>query len=126
MSLLVGNADAQVSWVWPQNYPSVGTTKQDFLNWLNSTRAQYGLRPVSYDVSLEADCHQNNLMQAAYGLGHFWMGRASRQNASAVSEFGKVGPCWMTSLGHRAALLDPNIQWIAIAQYGFYTTFSAY
>lgn len=119
-------AKAQVSWVWPDQFVSVGDTKLDFHNWLNNERAIRGLQPLNYDVSLEADCHQNNLWQAVYGLGHFYFGRAIRQNASAVTDFGKVGPCWMTSAGHYAALMDPNVQWYAIMQYGIYTTFSAY
>lgn len=128
ISLISGNtqANAQISWVWPQNYPSVGNTKQDFMNWLNSTRAIHGLPAVGYDINLERDCHQNNLQQMSFGLGHFWMGQARRQNASAIAEFGKVGPCWMDSPGHRAALLDPTIRFFAITQYGVYTTFSAY
>jgi uncharacterized protein YkwD len=32
----------------------------------------------------------------------------------------------MGSPAHRAALLDPTIQWIGIAAYGAYWTFNAY
>lgn len=122
----VSNANAQVSWVWPQNFPSVGTTKQDFMNWLNNERNKKGLASIGYDASLETDCHQNNLLQQIYGCGHYFMGRARRQNASAVPEFGKVGPCWVVSPGHYDALFDPTIRFFAITQYGVYTTFSAY
>lgn len=119
-------ANAQVTWVYPQNYPSVCSDANGFTQWLNSVRSTYGLPPVGYDASLEADCHQNNLWQAARGMGHHFFGRARRQNASAVPDFGKVGPCWMDSPGHRAAMLDPNIRFIAITYYAGYTTFSAY
>lgn len=119
-------ANAQVSYVYWQYYPSIGTTKQDFLNWLNHERSIRGLSAVGYDANLDQHSHYNNVLQNSYGMGHHYFGPIRRQNASAVPDFGRVGPCWMTSPGHYAALMDPTIRWISICQYGVYTTFSAY
>jgi uncharacterized protein YkwD len=96
-----------------------------FTNWLNNTRAAYGLPAVGYDPNLESWASQNNAQQAAYGMGHFVMGPARRQNA-AVGGFPGIESMWMASGGHRAALLDPTIRWIGIAAYGAYWTFNAY
>lgn len=125
-NIFSGESRAQVSWVYWQNLPSVGSTKQDFLNWLNNERATRGLRPVQYDTSLDAESNWNSYLQSINGLGHWYQLRAIRQNASAVPDFGRVGPAWLQSTPHAAALFDPNISWISIMMYGTYTTFSAY
>lgn len=96
-----------------------------FLNWLNATRASYGLSAVGYDPNLEAWAAQNSAQQASSGIGHFVMGPARRQN-SAMGGFPGIESMWMASPAHRAALLDPTIQWIGIAAYGAYWTFNAY
>ncbi len=96
-----------------------------FLGWLNATRASYGLSAVGYDPNLEAWAAQNSAQQAASGIGHFVMGPARRQN-SAMGGFPGIESMWMASPAHRAALLDPTIQWIGIAAYGAYWTFNAY
>ncbi len=96
-----------------------------FLNWLNSTRAAYGLPAVGYDPNLESWAAMNSAEQASRGIGHFVMGPARRQN-SAMGGFPGVESMWMASPAHRAALLDPTIQWIGIAAYGAYWTFNAY
>ncbi|MHB1560372.1 MAG: CAP domain-containing protein [Isosphaeraceae bacterium] len=96
-----------------------------FLSWLNSTRAAYGLSAVGYDANLESWASANNAQQAARGMGHYVMGPARRQN-SAMGGFPGVEAMWMASPAHRAALLDPTIQWIGIAGYGAYWTFNAY
>lgn len=96
-----------------------------FLSWLNSTRASYGLSAVGYDPNLESWASANNAQQAARGMGHYVMGPARRQN-SAMGGFPGVESMWMASPAHRAALLDPTIQWIGIAGYGAYWTFNAY
>ncbi|WP_165234617.1 CAP domain-containing protein [Aquisphaera insulae] len=95
-----------------------------FLSWLNSTRASYGLAPVSLDQNLSNWAAQNNNAQLARGLGHFVMGPARRQNSAAGGVF--PGAMWMASPAHRAALLDPTITWIGIAAAGAYWTFNAY
>lgn len=94
-----------------------------FLNWLNATRAGYGLSAVGHDPNLSAWAAQNNSHQAARGIGHFVMGPARRQNAAMGSN---PWTMWMNSGGHRAALLDPTIRWIGIAAYGAYWTYNAY
>jgi uncharacterized protein YkwD len=96
-----------------------------FLNWLNSTRAAYGLPAVGYDPNLESWAAMNSAEQASRGIGHFVMGPARRQN-SAMGGFPGIESMWMNSPAHRAALLDPTIQWIGIAAYGAYWTFNAY
>lgn len=97
-----------------------------FLGWLNATRAAYGLPAVGYDPNLESWAQVNNAQQAVSGMGHHVMGPARRQNAAMGMGFPGVESAWMSSPGHRAALLDPTIQWIGIAAYGAYWTFNAY
>jgi len=96
-----------------------------FTAWLNATRAAYGLAAVGYDPNLESWAAMNSAQQASSGLGHFVMGPARRQN-SAMGGFPGIESMWMASPAHRAALLDPSIQWIGIAVYGAYWTFNAY
>jgi uncharacterized protein YkwD len=96
-----------------------------FTAWLNATRAAYGLPAVGYDPNLESWAAMNNNSQAAYGIGHFVMGPARRQN-SAMGGFPGIESMWMASPAHSAALLDPTIRWIGIASYGAYWTFNAY
>ncbi len=96
-----------------------------FVNWLNATRAQYGLRAVGYDQNLTNWAAQNNAQQNARGLGHFVMGPARRQN-SAMGSSASIGAMWMSSPAHRAALLDPTISFVGIAGAGAYWTFNAY
>ncbi len=96
-----------------------------FLNWLNATRASYGLSAVGHDPNLSSWAAMNNNQQASSGIGHFVMGPARRQN-SAMGGFPGIESMWMASPAHRAALLDPTIRWIGIAGLGAYWTFNAY
>ena len=96
-----------------------------FTNWLNATRAAYGLAPVGYDPNLAGWAQVNNSHQNAYGMGHHVMGPARRQN-SAMGDYMSVPGMWMSSPAHREALLDPTIRWIGIAGLGAYWTFNAY
>ncbi len=96
-----------------------------FTNWLNATRAQYGLRAVGFDPNLAAWCNSNNAQQASRGMGHHVMGPARRQNC-AMGAYANIGAMWLSSPAHRAALLDPSISWIGIAGWGTYWTFNAY
>ncbi len=95
-----------------------------FTNWLNTTRAQYGLGAVGYDPNLSGWAAQNNAQQQSRGMGHYVMGSARRQN-SATGNYAQIGAMWMASPPHRAALLDPTIRWIGIAGLGAYWTFNA-
>ena len=95
-----------------------------FTNWLNATRAAYGLPAVGYDPNLSSWAAMNNNQQASHGIGHFVMGTAPRQN-SAMGGFPGVESMWMVSPAHRAALLDPTIRWIGIAGLCAYWTFNA-
>jgi uncharacterized protein YkwD len=95
-----------------------------FTAWLNATRARYGLAAVSYDPGLAAWAAANNAEQLRRGMGHWVMGAARRQN-SGTGAFSDMGPMWMNSTLHRAALLDPAIRRIGIAGAGPYWTFSA-
>ncbi len=95
-----------------------------FTNWLNSTRASYGLPAVGYDPNLTNWANVNNSHQSSRGMGHYVMGPARRQN-SAMGSYGTIGGMWMASPAHRAALLDPTIRFIGIAGMGAYWTFNA-
>ena len=88
-----------------------------FLNWLNATRAAYGLSAVGHDPNLSSWAAVNNNHQASSGIGHFVMGPARRQN-SAMGGFPGIETMWMASPAHRAALLVPTIRWIGIAGAG--------
>lgn len=97
------------------------SNEQNFLNWLNSTRARYGLPAVGYDQNLANWAMQNNAQQSRRGIGHFVMGPARRQNA-AMGSASNIGSMWMASPAHRAALLDPNMRWIGLAGWGSWWT----
>lgn len=94
-----------------------------FLNWLNQTRAAYGLPAVAYDQNLANWAHANNVQQHSRGMGHHVL-PCRRQNAG-WGNLSSVPGMWMASPGHRAALLDPSIRWIGIASLGAYVTFNA-
>lgn len=96
-----------------------------FLAWLNGVRGQYGLPAVEYSAVVEADCHQNNLHQAARGMNHWYMGCHRRQNAAWNLGFPGVESAWMGSPGHSSALLDPTIRFVGIAWLNGYCTFGA-
>lgn len=96
-----------------------------FTQWLNATRASYGLPAVGYDPNLTNWAAVNNSQQNARGIGHYVMGPARRQN-SAMGSFSSIGAMWMNSPAHRAALLDPTIRWIGLAGSGAYWTFNAF
>ena len=96
-----------------------------FTNWLNATRASYGLPAVGYDPNLANWANVNNSHQSSRGMGHYVMGPARRQN-SAMGSYTTIGGMWMASPAHRAALLDPTIRFIGIAGMGAYWTFNAY
>ena len=96
-----------------------------FVNWLNTTRAQYGLSAVGYDPNLTNWAAMNNNHQSSRGMGHYVMGPARRQN-SAMGAYANIGAMWMASPAHRAALLDPTIRFVGIAGAGAYWTYNAY
>lgn len=106
--------------VQPQAQP-VQAESSGFLNWLNSTRAQYGLAPVAYDPGLAADASVNSQRQASYGLGHWHLGSARRQN-SGMGPYSAMPGMWLASPAHRAALLDPSVRFAGLAgAAGFWT-----
>lgn len=92
--------------------------------WLNTQRAAYGLPALSHDPSLDSCCHQNNTHQLVRGLGHFFLGHATRQNAG-YGNYTTVVAMWMVSTAHRSAILDPCVRFYGIAGSGGYWTFSA-
>lgn len=96
-----------------------------FTNWLNSTRASYGLPMVVYDASLSGWAASNNASQAVHGLGHFVFGPARRQN-SGFGSSATIWPSWLGSPGHASALLDPSITVIGISENGGWWTYSAH
>ena len=97
-----------------------------FTNWLNATRATYGLPAVQHDPNLDAWCHTNNQHQNSRGMGHHVMGPARRQNSAwSPAGYARVPGMWLNSPGHRAALLDPTIRFVGIAGLGAYWTMNA-
>lgn len=105
---------------------SVPPEVQSFLGQLNAMRAQRGLSMVRYDAYCYNDASINNRFQLAHGIGHFFMGRARRQNAAiGQSSSYQVLIQWANSPGHADALFDPTIQFAAVAHDGHAWTFSA-
>jgi uncharacterized protein YkwD len=91
-----------------------------FLAWINAVRSRSGLRPVGWDQDMAADAAQNS----ARGFGHFFMGRARRQNAG-VGQLGAVESAWLQSPAHASAILDPSITAVGLAGVGGVWTFAA-
>ena len=86
-----------------------------FIAVLNRYRASAGLGPVAHDPELSAWASRNNEAQCARGLGHH-VNPGCRQNsgwnyADAIA----VAHGWMTSPGHRAAMLAYEITRVGIA-----------
>lgn len=91
-----------------------------FVAWINSVRSRSGLRPVAWSQDMAADAAQNS----ARGFGHFFMGRARRQNAG-VGQLGAVESAWLASPAHASAILDPSITAVGLAGVGGVWTFAA-
>lgn len=91
-----------------------------FAAWLNAERAARGLPPCGVDAGLCADAAENSRR----GFGHSYMGRARRQNAG-VGPLPTVCSMWVASPAHAAALFDPSITRIGLAQVGQVITFDA-
>jgi uncharacterized protein YkwD len=86
-----------------------------------------GLSPVAFGYDVYADACENNRQQRFRGMGHFFMGRARRQNAGmGQTSVQQILYAWMGSPGHAAALFDPTIRVAAVAHEGGAWTFSAY
>lgn len=95
-----------------------------FLAWLNATRAAHRLPAVAWDPGLASDAATNCAMQARRGLGHFFLGRARRQNCG-MGPFTAMPGLWMGDAPHRAALLDPSIRLVGLAGVGGFWTYCA-
>ncbi len=95
-----------------------------FVNWLCAQRAAVGLPGVTWDDGMAGAAAANNALQVVYGIGHWTMAGATRQNSAAMEWPGFLN-AWLGSPGHRAALLDPTIRWVGLAGSGIYWTFSA-
>jgi hypothetical protein len=91
-----------------------------FINQLNATRAQRGLRGVVHDANLDAWAQMNNYDQNARGLGHH-KNPGGVQNA-AMGHVASIFNMWMNSPAHRANMLSPNITRVGIACMGSYCT----
>ena len=89
--------------------------------WLNSARAQRGLRPLAYDPALAGDCATNSAM----GFGHGFFGRCRRQNAGQGA-LATVCGMWLASPAHASALFDPSCTAYGIAHVNGNWTFGAY
>ena len=119
-------AQATYTYAQPAQAQATGGDPYGFLNWLNATRAQYGLSAVGWDQNLvQLGRRRTARSRTSRGLGHFVMGPARRQN-SAMGSSSSIGSMWMNSPAHRAALLDPSIRFIGLAGAGAYWTYNAY
>jgi uncharacterized protein YkwD len=77
---------------------------------INGVRATYGLAALAYDSGLAGWAATNNQHQSSRGIGHYVMGYANRQNSAwNAIDCVSVVNMWMTSSGHRAAILDPGM-----------------
>jgi hypothetical protein len=86
-----------------------------FIALLNRYRSQAGLGPVAYDADLSAWASQNNAAQCGRGLGHH-VNPGCRQNSGwNYADAFAVAQGWMTSPGHRAAMLAYEITRVGIA-----------
>jgi len=92
-----------------------------FLNWINATRAQYGLGAVGWSSTLAYEASTNS----SFGFGHTYMGHARRQNVGMGSARA-VWPMWMADPPHRAAILDPSITAVGLAYTNGVWTYNAY
>lgn len=134
VALMIGSsAHAQLQVGPPLIYqtpaPSVTSTAPSpdtfgFTAWLNGVRSQRGLRAVACDAALCGWANANNAQQQVRGIGHYVMGPARRQN-SGMGSYSAVVGMWLKSPLHLAALLDPSITRIGIANCGSYWTYNA-
>lgn len=111
----------------PNGTNGLSAVKQEFMNWLNSERARRGLGQLKWSDDLDRDARQNNVLQNSRGLGHHHMPRA--RDGMAVQNSSMGGPStmasqWMNSSPHRANLLSPSINAMAVDCLGQYCTFN--
>lgn len=111
-------------WAYVPDAPVIVADPAGFVGWLNAERARRGLSPVSWDAALAADAATNNAYQSSRGLGHFYMGRARRQNAG-MGGLAQVESMWLADPPHAAAMLDPSIRLVGLAGSGAYWTYNA-
>lgn len=108
----------------PTYYPSVSVQSVGdtggLCNWLNSLRAARGLGGVSLSLELCQDAEANSRI----GFGHFFLGRARRQNVG-WGNLNQVCMMWARSPAHAAALLDPSITMVGFGVANNVVTFSA-
>ena len=91
-----------------------------FAAWLNGLRSARRLAPCAVSPELCADAAENSRR----GFGHAYMGRARRQNV-AWGSLATACAGWLDSPAHAAALFDPTITRIGLAQVGAVITFAA-
>lgn len=84
------------------------TDRFNFGALLNSYRASRGLRPLLYDPSIDAYCHQNNVAQSRRGLGHFVFGPGYKGQNAGVGQHSarQIAVDWWNSMGHRRCMLN--------------------
>lgn len=81
-----------------------------FTAWINGVRARYGLRALAWS----ADAAAHAAINSARGFGHSYMGGTRRQNVG-VGSLHVVETMWLSSPGHAAAILDPSVSEVGIA-----------
>ena len=104
----------------PPAAAATGVDPHSFACWLNGQRAARGLAPCGVSGQLCQDAAANS----SRGFGHTFFGTARRQNVG-MGPPAVVYNQWTNSPGHAAALFDPSITAVGLAEVGGVITFAA-
>jgi uncharacterized protein YkwD len=123
----------------PTSSPGFGTFEQQVFDLTNQQRAQFGLAPLTLNLTLNdvAEKHSQDMATRNYfshqglnGSQPWDRMRAEGYNYSRAAEniaFGQPTPQdvvtgWMNSAGHRRNILDPNLKDLGVGYYNGYWT----
>jgi uncharacterized protein YkwD len=81
-----------------------------FVNWINNVRARYGLRALVWS----ADAAAHAAINSARGFGHSYLGGTRRQNVG-MGSLASVEAGWLSSPAHLAAIVDPTVTEVGLA-----------
>lgn len=95
-----------------------------FVGMLNQARVARGLRPVYHDPNGAAVAHQNNLAQAAGGLGHWVTGGYGQVAAIGAWDAKAALDMWTGSPSHAAIIFAPDLVSVGFSQWGSCATAS--
>lgn len=112
--------------VAPATVPAPPAGASQFLAWLNSHRARYGLPAVAHDPNLAAWARLNNQrMESARVSGHFCPAVCYQAAFYGPASWLQAGLGWLASPGHRAILLHPSIRFVGLDRWGSSYTLNA-